>query len=86
MGAVSYYDMDGEDEGEINNEFSIFYDKKQIKECREREGLSPIKRGKRKCLNCDNEFISADIKKNRLCSYCRRVANSEDFEELPLGH
>lgn len=51
-----------------------------MNEFRKSLGLSPIVKAKVKCLGCSKEFISQDVKKNRLCKQCK---NSDRDRGMP---
>lgn len=36
-------------------------------------GMEQLKTGMRKCLRCEKNFLSEDLKKIKMCSYCRGV-------------
>ncbi len=34
-------------------------------------GLTEIQRGERLCMNCNQKFLSFDLRSNRMCDACR---------------
>lgn len=48
----------------------------EINNFRVKEGLSPLKRVERKCLNCDVKFITIQ---NRLCTRCN-IVNGRSYK------
>ena len=49
--------------------------KKDAKAIRKLHGMRQIKTGKRRCLRCDNLFISTDTVTNKMCEPCRRYTD-----------
>ena len=43
---------------------------KEIDQCRRANGLPPLRRHNIECLKCSNEFMSFDVKNNKLCQNC----------------
>ena len=44
---------------------------REINNAREVVGLDPIRQGKKNCLKCKKEFISADMKRIYYCINCK---------------
>ena len=51
-----------------------------INKVRSAVNIEPISRGYRKCLRCDKEFFSLDLKSNKMCSSCGFWGASNDTE------
>lgn len=47
-------------------------DEKHIEEFRKEIGLREIKKGVRKCLSCDLEFMSPDLRNIKTCVKCKK--------------
>lgn len=51
--------------------FQAEKDYKQIIDLRTSSGLYVLKTGLRLCLKCDREFMSSDLRLNRMCNNCK---------------
>jgi len=58
-----------------------YISEKGMDEFRKSLGLSPIVKAKVKCLGCSKEFISQDVKKNRMCGQCKNSDRGRGIHE-----
>ena len=57
----------------------------EINALRKELGLPLIVKGKKKCLGCDKEFESWDVKKVRYCNRCRnRIEQEGEFVDFSM--
>lgn len=52
-----------------------------VQEVRQYYGLKPIPEGDIECLKCGKVFRSVDIRRNRLCGFCRETIQRYDVNE-----
>ena len=46
-------------------------DERELQLLRNKVGLTPQKEGHRRCLNCNKQFYSLDLSRQRMCDNCR---------------
>jgi len=49
---------------------------RQVEWLRKKLGMKKIVRGVRRCLRCNKEFESEDVKANRMCGSCSKMQES----------
>jgi uncharacterized OB-fold protein len=62
-----------------------YVDEEEINLFRAREGLSPIKSKRIKCLKCGSKFESKDFPRVRMCGRCRVVDTTSHTYEFSRG-
>ena len=65
---------------EIHESYNIIGFRKSIEICRKQCKLPQIEMGERDCLKCGRDFVSDDVKNNRLCETCKR-SNANFFSQ-----
>ena len=60
----------------VRNRLNLKDELIEINKMRKQLGLSPLKETKRKCLRCEQEFISSSYD-NRMCDGCKIYTDEE---------